>query len=447
MHSPSRRTFLRNAGTGFLAGIAGCGAAQPPRAAPTSESPGATDNSRAELSAPPDEVGLEPLVQGLKAPVGMAFQPDGDRRYILEQQGLVLEHGPDGLSDEPALDLRDTVTAGGERGLLGIALHPSFADNRRLYLRYSAPRRAGTPQAYNHTFVLTEFEASADGRGIRRDSERTLLEIPEPQSNHNAGDIAFGPDGLLYVAVGDGGAGGDQGSGHVDDWYDAVGGGNGQDVTDNLLGSLLRIDIDTRGDDRAYGVPADNPLVGRQGLDEHYAWGLRNPWRFAFDGEDLYVADVGQNRLEEVNRVVAGGNYGWNVKEGTRCFGAESCPDRTPEAVRDGEPLLDPIIEYPHRGEPVSGISVIGGNVYRGASLAGLDGWYVFGDLQADGELFLAEPTGDDGPWPTRPLPIAGSATDRLTRLFSLARDSEGELYALGAGSRGGGVLRLAPAG
>ncbi|MDZ7702226.1 MAG: PQQ-dependent sugar dehydrogenase [Halobacteriales archaeon] len=352
------------------------------------------------------------------------------------------------MADEPALDLRDAVTAGGEKGLLGIALHPEFAANRKLYLRYSAPPRSGTPSGYSHTFVLAEFRATADGRSIRRDTERTVIEIPEPQANHNAGDLAFGPDGYLYVAVGDGGGANDRGGGHVEDWYDGVAGGNGQDVAENLLGSLLRLDVDARDGDRPYGVPDDNPLVGREGLDEHYAWGLRNPWRLAFDGDDLYVADVGQDRYEEVNLVERGGNYGWNVKEGTRCFGGDSCPDRTPDEVRGGEPLVDPIVAYPNarfKEAAVGGVAVVGGGVYRGDAIPGLEGAYVFGDLQADGQLFVARRPDGDGQWPTRTLPLTEAG--RLTRLFSFARDADGELYVLGVGSRGGGVHRLVPAG
>jgi glucose/arabinose dehydrogenase len=446
MNGPTRRRLLRIAGPGILGGLAGCGTADQgtsTTAEPEPDTPETTSDGAAER---PDRIGLDPVVQGLKAPVSMAFHPGADRRYVIEQPGLVLYHDADGLADEPTLDLRGAVTPGGERGLLGIALHPDFAENRRLYLRYSAPSRQGTPEGYSHTFVLAEFEAAADGRDVPKASERTVLEIPQPQGNHNAGDIAFGPDGYLYVAVGDGGAGGDLGDGHADDWYGANGGGNGQDVTENLLGSLLRIDVDRREADRGYGIPVDNPLVGQPGLDEHYAWGLRNPWRFAFDGEACYAADVGQNRFEEVNRIERGGNYGWNVKEGTHCFGSETCPDRTPDDVRGGEPLVDPVIEYPHRGEPVSGISVIGGNIYRGDGLPGLVGTYVFGDLQADGTLFTATPEDGAGLWSTRTLPIADSDTDRLTRLFSFARDADGGLYALGVGSRGGAVLRLTSA-
>jgi glucose/arabinose dehydrogenase len=404
-------------------------------------------------------VRVEPLATGFQAPLDVTFAPDADRRYVADQEGRVYVHGADGLRDEPLLDLRDSIEYGGEKGLLGITLHPNFAENRRLFVRYSAPRRSGTPSRYSHTFVLAEFAVDDDGVRARRDSERTILEIPEPQSNHNAGSVLFGPDGYLYVGVGDGGAGGDQGTGHVDDWYDAVGGGNGQDVTENLLGSVLRIDVDgeptvparKRGDatnladDAGYAIPGDNPLVGGEGLDEHYAWGLRNPWRMSFDRGRLFVADVGQSSYEEVSLVEKGGNYGWNVREGAHCYRADDCPDETPASVRGGEPLVDPIVEYPHSGAAISGVSVIGGYVYRGSALPGLVGRYVFGDLSANGRLFVAsEPGGDGGAWSTGIVEIAGGDAPR--RILSFGRDPAGEVYVLGTGSDGGSLYRVVPA-
>lgn len=470
----SRRRFLAVAATSATLGLSGCAGsdsrtdeqdATTTAKTTTPDETGTTDASGTQTtaqSAIPDSVGLEKLASGLKLPLGVEFAPGADRRYVAQQFGRVFVHEADGLRDEPFLDLRETVVTGYEKGLLGIALHPNFADNRRVFVRYSAPPRSGTPSGYDHTFVLAEFEATADGRQVKRDSERTILEIPEPQGNHNAGSIVFGPDGYLYVGVGDGGAGGDRGTGHVDDWYDAVPGGNGQDVTENLLGSILRIDVDQQADGKAYGVPDDNPLVGTEGLDEHYAWGLRNPWRMSFDvpesasdsgadqtssglGEDFYVADVGQSGYEEVNLVEKGRNYGWNVKEGTHCFGADDCPDATPESVRGGEPLVDPIIEYPHSGAAVSGASVIGGYVYRGTALPGLEGTYVFGDLQASGRLFVATPTDDGGLWPTRVVEVAGDG-DALGRIFSFGRDADGEVYVLGSGADRGTLYRVVPA-
>jgi len=442
---PTRRRLLRAAGSGAVFGLAGCGGAPGSRGATSTAAPSSAG------------VGLETVVAGLDAPVDVAFAPDADRRYVVEQFGVVRRHDAEGLADAPALDLRDAVLAGGERGMLGIALHPDFRANRRLFLRYTSPRRPGTPAAFDHTFVLAEFRATPDGRRIRRETERPLLELPEPQANHNGGSVVFGPDGYLYVGVGDGGGGGDRGTGHVGDWYGAVLGGNGQDVTHNLLGSVLRLDVDGTDGDRPYAVPDDNPLVDRTGLDEHFAWGFRNPWRLSFDGDDGYVADVGQSSWEEVDVLVSGGNYGWNVKEGTHCYGASTCPDRTPTTVRGGEPLRDPVIEYPNArlgSAPVSGVAVIGGYRYRGSAMPALAGDYVFADLQASGRLFAATPPDDgsadasaDGGWPTRVLPIEGDAAAKLDQCFSFGRDADGELYVLGRGRDGGGVHRLVPSG
>ncbi|MFB6173802.1 MAG: sorbosone dehydrogenase family protein [Halobacteriales archaeon] len=433
---------------GFLAalagGLAGCAGTrrEEPTAAGTDRGPAETSaaegNGATTASRTPTEdltLGLRTVATGFDAPLD--FAAEGGRRYVVDQSGTIRVHGDGGLRDEPFLDISDRIEFGGEKGLLGVALHPEFGSNRRCFVRYSAPPREGTPSGYSHTFVLAEFEATADGRRAKPDTERTVLEIPEPQGNHNAGAIAFGPDGYLYVAVGDGGAGGDRGSGHVEDWYDGTGGGNGQDVTENLLGSVLRIDVDA-GD--PYAIPDDNPLVGAAGLDEHYAWGFRNPWRMAFDGDDLFVGDVGQNAWEEVDIVEKGGNYGWNVREGTHCFGASSCPAATP----DGEELIDPIIEYPHQGAGVSGISVIGGHVYRGDGIPGLQGAYVFGDYAANGRLFAARRPEGGGQWPARVVPLRAEDQGKLARLLSFGRDGAGRLYVLGRSSGGaGGVYEV----
>ena len=445
VHGPTRRRFLGAAATAFGASVAGCSASDGDGTPPDdgTDSPGS--DAGTPDAALPESFALETLVSGLDASLDIRFSPEADRRYVAEQQGIVHVHESGGLRSEPLLDLRETVDFGGEKGLLGIELHPAFAENRRLFVRYSSPRREGTPSNYSHTFVLAEFEVREDGRRVRADSERTVLEIPQPQGNHNAGDLAFGPDGYLYVAVGDGGAGSDQGEGHVADWYDGVAGGNGQDVTENLLGSILRLDVDTgeRGD---YGIPEDNPLVGREGLDEQFAWGLRNPYRMSFDGADLFAGDVGQSRYEEINLVTAGGNYGWNVREGAHCYEAEDCPTETPPDVRGGEPLVDPIVEYPHSDAAVGGISVIGGYVYRGSAVEGLGGAYVFGDLQANGRLFVATRPDEGRTWPTRAVPLTEGASERLQRILSFGRDSDGEVYVLGLGSEGGAVHRLVAA-
>ena len=436
----NRRGFLA-AVTGVVSGLTGCATtpSNPPRTADRTP----TDSGTTASPGLPPAVGLDTIASGLRVPLDIALAPATPVRYVAEQHGLirVLETGE--LRSEPLLDLRDTVVTGYEMGLLGIALHPDFETNRRLFVRYSAPPRAGTPSGFSHTFVLAEYRATEDGRDVIPGSERTVLTIPEPQQNHNAGSIVFGPDGYLYVGVGDGGASGDQGRGHVSDWYDGVPGGNGQDVTDNLLGSILRIDIDDRQGEEAFAIPDDNPLVGTSGRDEHYAWGFRNPWRLAFDGADLYAGDVGQNRFEEIDHVQKGGNFGWNVKEGTHCYEADRCPEATPSSARGSEPLLSPIIEYPHQGGDVSGISVITGNVYRGQALPGLRGRFVFGDLRAKGRLFVATHR-NEGVWPVQPLPVADDDAGKLAQIFSFQRDGD-ELYVLGSGDSGGGVHRLRP--
>jgi glucose/arabinose dehydrogenase len=375
-------------------------------------------------------VSLSTVADGFAAPVAVAFRPGDDRPYVVDQPGRAYRVDDDGATE--VADLRERMVSIGsgytEQGFLGLAFHP---DGDRAYVRYSAPNRDGTPSEYSHTFVLDEVPVDADG-ALAVDDERTLLEIPQPQGNHNAGDLAFGPDDHLYVAVGDGGGAGDTGAGHVQDWYDANGGGNGQDVTETLLGSILRIDPDGRTDEKPYGIPDDNPLVDDPGLPEQYAWGLRNPWRLSFDDGRLLVADVGQSRWEEVNVVERGGNYGWNVREGRHCYDAEDCPTETPA----GELLRDPVLEYSHD----VGISIVGGHVYRGSDVPALQGRYVFGDWRQ--RLFVADPTGET--WTREDLGVApDGGFDRFVLAFGT--DHDGELYVTtdGDSSPGGNAGRL----
>ncbi|WP_049947622.1 PQQ-dependent sugar dehydrogenase [Candidatus Halobonum tyrrellensis] len=460
----TRRELLAALGVAGAAGVAGCSAPNGGNGADGSDGGGGPAASTAAGTDPattgagtdapadlPARVGTETLADGFASPVGVEFPPGADgRAYVADQRGRVFV--ADGET-APFLDVRDRMVdlPGGysEMGLLGLAFHPEFPDDDRVFVRYSAPAGEATPSGYSHTFVLSSFSATPDAADP--DSERVLLEIPEPQSNHNAGSVAFGPDGLLYVGVGDGGGANDRGTGHADDWYDAVAGGNGQDTAENLLGSVLRVDVDGgAGDDdggagdgddgRPYGIPEGNPLVGREGLDEQYAWGFRNPWRFSFDREtgDFYVADVGQNRWEEVNRVVAGGNYGWNAYEGTHPFRADSAPETTP----DGDPLRTPAVEYPHSGDGrVTGVTVIGGYVYRGDALSGLGGRYLFADWQTDRRLFVADPREGAG-WPVSVVELGGLPAS--ARVLSFGEDPDGELYVCTAGRDGGAVRRLA---
>lgn len=253
---------------------------------------------------------LELVAEGFAAPVLLREAPDeSGRLFVVDQAGLIRVVGADGeLRSEPFLDLRSRIvplrTDFDERGLLGLAFHPGYASNGRFHVYYSAPLRAGAPDDFDHTSHVSEFTVSADPEVADPASERVILQVDEPQANHNAGTVAFGPDGYLYVSLGDGGGGNDIGTGHVPDWYEGNAGGNGQDVEQNLLGSILRIDVDT-GD--PYGIPSDNPFVGETGLDEIWAYGFRNPYRFSFDAltGTMLVGDAGQELWEEVSLVQA----------------------------------------------------------------------------------------------------------------------------------------------
>ncbi|WP_440770904.1 PQQ-dependent sugar dehydrogenase [Natronorubrum sp. DTA28] len=324
------------------------------------------------------------------------------------------------------LDIEDQLVSLGigelggydERGLLGLAFHPEFEENQLFYVYYSAPERHGL--GYNHTAVVAEFQAEEDLTGVDPDSERTIMEIPQPQDNHNGGRLAFGPDGYLYVSLGDGGNVHDIGVGHVEDWYDENEGGNGQDTEENLHGGIHRIDVDEEDDQEygEYGIPEDNPLVDSdEDIDSYWAWGFRNPWGMSIDDDgQVFVSDAGQHAIESVYAVEEGGNYSWNVKEGSFCFSpdspleaADECPDEVDGDVsdaRDGEPLLDPIAEYQHARISEAFIDssvVVGGHRYAGEAIPELEGDFVFGNwssqgvADADGEVLVAvDPNGDD---------------------------------------------------
>jgi hypothetical protein len=354
-----------------------------------------------------------------------------------------------------------------------------------MFLRYSVPMSeppfitsadwsdVENLQEYNHVEVLGEFQASDDLSSVDPDSETRLLEMPSPQFNHDAGAVAFGPDGYLYVPTGDGGDADDTGLGHVDDWYDGNEGGNGQNVTENLMGGVLRIDVDNEGEDLPYAIPDDNPFAEGgdfaeyDGLPEYFAWGLRNPWRISFNDGELYSASNGQNLFEQVDIIENGNNYGWNLQEGTHCFSTdtpndppEECPTGTPDDVRGGEEFVEPVIEYPHTNEGQAvGVSIIGGYMYNNDAIAGVGGKYVFGDYSqtgADpaGRIFAATPSESEGElWGLEELQIAGSENGRLNKfILSFGRDNEGQLYVLGNDSgvitgESGEVYRIVPAG
>ena len=294
---------------------------------------------------------------------------NSDRVFVVEQRGVISVFADEAAVSEKQtfLDISDKVNdSGNEMGLLGLAFHPDYASNGYFYVNFtigSNPVRSR----------ICRFEVS-EGNPNMADlsSETLLLEFAQPYNNHNGGQLAFGPDGYLYVAVGDGGSGGDPDE-------------NGQDRT-TLLGSILRIDVDQQAAGRFYGIPADNPFAGNTDgfREEIYAYGLRNPWRFSFDTEtgQLWAADVGQNQYEEIDIIERGGNYGWDVTEGNHCF--------EPEKGCEQSGLIAPVWEYDHSNGDVS---ITGGFVYRGSALPNLVGRYIYADYASGRVWALASPT------------------------------------------------------
>jgi hypothetical protein len=340
-----------------------------------------------------------------------------------------------------------------ERGLLGLAFHPQFKTNGKLYVFYTAPPRPGKPvpgaagATWDNTTTISEFTVSAsDSNTVNMGSERILLQANHPYLNHNGGTLAFGPDGFLYISIGDGGNADDVGNGHVGDWYSVNAGGNGQDIYMNLMGNILRIDVNGGS---PYSIPTDNPFVGTNALPEIYAYGFRNPFRFSFDmggNHQLLVGDEGQSLYEEVDDIVKGGNYGWNVKEGTHCFDTDSdLLERAscPSVDSSGKPLIDPVIELINAANPKGGgvgIAIIGGMVYRGSALPALQGKYIFGVLsqtgKADGQVFSSMPA-TSGMWTWGPLALKSFAPNLGTFLKSFGQDQRGEMYLMTSDQEG----------
>lgn len=291
-------------------------------------------------------------------PVVITNAGDGsDRLFIASQMGTIYVMPNDPEVEEPAvfMDMNELVTykeKENEEGFLGLAFHPKFSENGQFFVFYSTSQ---TP----HTSVISRFR-TMEGDPSQGDlnSEEVLMTIPQKFWNHNGGTIAFGPDGYLYIGLGDGGSANDPD-------------GNGQNLA-TLNGSMLRIDVDHKGDGLPYAIPKDNPFVDREGArPEIYAYGLRNVWRLSFDRKTgtLWAADVGQNTWEEIDIIKSGGNYGWNLREGKHPFGENGVEAR--------DDLIEPIWEYPH--EENKG-SITGGVVYRGKKIPELDGVYLFGD-------------------------------------------------------------------
>ena len=402
------------------------------------------------------DVDLQLIASNFVSPIGVVPIPDNTGRLIvIDQIGKLWVLDDDGNKlPVPFIDLTSRMQplnpGFDERGLLGVAFHPDYASNGRLFIYYNAPRRAGGPTPttlWNNLARFSEFRISSDPNVVDMNSERVFLEIDDPQGNHNGGTLLFGEDGYLYISIGDGGAANDVAPGHVEDWYATNAGGNGQDIEQNLWGSILRLDMDGA---MPYEIPADNPLVGKPGLDEIYAYGFRNPYRMSFDmggSNKLFVGDAGQILYEEVSIVEKGGNYGWNVKEGTHCFNA-AAPSTTlsecPTIDVFGNRLIDPVIEMLNAANPAPGVktlTVIGGHVYRGKEIPGLKGQYVFGSFSrasgvAQGEIFVARPAGP-GLWPFEELSLKSFPDHLGAFLKGFGQDLNGEIYVATSGILG----------
>jgi glucose/arabinose dehydrogenase len=421
-------------------------------------------------------VRLRPVATGMAAPL-YGINPPGDtsRLFVLEQNGLVriIENG--NLLPGSALDIRHLVqqapvgtgplnpgNANDERGLLGLAFHPGYSDSnsvgfRTLYTYTSENIGAGATypapngSVNNYKQLITEWKVSAaDPNVIDLASRREIISFGKTAGNHNGGTVAFGPDGYLYLATGDGGNANDVGPSHIEP------GGNAQNLT-TPLGKMLRIDPinpsltmgspDAQSSNGQYRIPVSNPFDGAGEAPEIYAYGLRNPYRFAFDTltGDLILADVGQNNIEEVNKIVLGGNYGWAVKEGTYIFNrTDMGPGQGPGTIGANSPgapagLIDPItgtmgtLQYDHG----DGISITGGFVYRGTAIPELVGKYVFGDLairndppRVDGRLFYADMTTGIINEFRLPQFAAHQLPNGLT-VHGFGEDGSGELYAM----------------
>ena len=363
-------------------------------------SPSAVDSTAspspfpAEPSGPPDPgaYNWSLVVEGLNAPIGLENAMDGSGRlFAIEQPGVIriIQNGD--LMPAPFLDIRSRIdSSSSEQGLLGLAFHPAYIENGFFFVNYT-DRNGDT--------VIARYRVSADPNLADPASELRLLQVSQPFANHNGGDLVFGPDGYLYISLGDGGSGGDPGN-------------NGQS-TETLLGALLRIEV---GEAENYIVPQHNPFIDGGGRPEIWAYGLRNPWRISFDRQtgDLYIADVGQNSWEEVNFQPAGSpggeNYGWNIMEGFHCYQSPTC---------DQSGLTLPVVEYALHVE--GDCAVTGGYVYRGSSLPDWQGIYIYGDYCSGRVWGLFQ--NQAGEWENGLLFETGA------RITTFGQDEDGEIY------------------
>lgn len=343
-------------------------------------------------------------------PIFLTFPPGEPQRLVVVQQGGLALSFPNqngATAATPFVDVTAKVgnVAGSEKGFLGLAFHPQWATKREAFLSYTAP---GGPTGLRS--ILSRVKSSDGGQTLDLATEQVVLEVAQPYENHNGGGIAFGPDGFLYYGLGDGGSGGDP--------------ENRAQNLDSLLGKFLRIDVDQSEGGKPYAIPPTNPFKTGGGRPEIFAWGLRNPWRWSFDRAtgELWAGDVGQNTTEEVDRIVLGGNYGWRLMEGTRCYQPATCT---------GAGLVAPVVEY-GRSE---GNSITGGYVYRGTAIPGLVGKFLYADF-GSGRLFAVGSNATGQPVPI-PLLTAGF------NVSAFGEAPDGELYLLDFG--GGGLHKLIP--
>lgn len=370
----------------------------------------AQDAPITNVSTPPDPAALQftPFVEGLNRPLFITAEPGGDALYILEQSGQIKRVEAEGGEATVFLDISSLITAsakgGGysEQGLLGMAFHPDFAENRLFFVNYTDTRG---------NTVVARYTAPEDGSTLSADSGNKIFTQEQPFENHNGGHMAFGPDGYLYIALGDGGSAFDPQR-------------NGQNL-ETLLGKILRIDVNT---EEGYVVPEDNPFVDGGALPEIWAYGVRNPWRFSFDRAtgDLYMGDVGQGQWEEINfqsvDSAGGENYGWVGYEGTHVL--------QPDQVADNAVM--PITEYSHAD---GGCSVTGGYVYRGEAIPSLQGVYLYSDY-CSGTVWYAYRDESDT-WQSGVLLESGY------QVSSFGEDANGELFII---DYSGTVYRIDPA-
>lgn len=407
-------------------------------------------------------VAMQLIATNLTAPA-ILTDFDGKRVLVAEQVGPIHLMSADGkltLFADFTSKLKINFGKFDERGVLGVALHPKFTANHKLYVCYSAPLRTTAPTNWDHTMNISEFTAKGDTADLG--SERILLQIDEPYFNHNGGRIAFGPDGFLYLGSGDGGHKNDINKADTDKARGPR--GNAQDLN-TLLGKIVRIDVDKPAAGKLYGIPQDNPFAKGGGLPEIYAWGIRNPWGMTFDRggkRELFEVEVGQSRWEEVNIIVKGGNYGWNLREGAEWFNPkkELTPLEKPYFDPGQTKFVDPILVYGNlAGFPTDGKgrSVTGGYVYRGKALPQLTGKYVFADWSKNmglpqGVLFTAT-KGNDGKWTLDQLePESHPGQGIGAYVWAFGEDKDGELYVLtnqtgSLGSKSGKIWKLVKAG